>query len=141
MKNILLKFESAKRFEDVALFVLRFFLGATFMAYAYKKIIKFDWYSNWFSQTLELPLPMLNLYAVTLVEGLGGLLLILGLFTRAITIPLMVTMLVALFLVNIHNGFPASKFGMEVPLAYISILVVLFSTGAGRFSLDEKVLR
>ena len=48
-------------------------------------------------------------------------------------------MITALFLVNIGNGFAASNFGVEVPLAYISILFILVSFGAGKFSFDRKL--
>lgn len=139
MQSLLSKFQGLKGFEDISLLILRFFMGATFIRYAVVKVEKFDWYTNWFTDTLALPFPVLNLYIATIVEGLGGLLLILGFFTRAISIPLIFTMLVALFLVNINNGFPASKFGMEIPLAYISILLILLTSGAGKFSIDNKL--
>ena len=47
-------------------------------------------------------------------------------------------MITALFLVNLEKGFAASNFGMEIPLAYISILFVLFAFGPGKFSLENK---
>ena len=124
--------------EDFGLLVLRLFMGVTFMIYAGKKIGGFDGYVTFFSDKLDLPLPLLNLYLVIGIEGIGGLLLILGLFTRAITIPLITTMIVAFFLVNLEKGFAASNFGIEVPLAYISILILLFSFGPGKFSIDGK---
>jgi len=136
-----LLFSQKKIFEDLALLLLRFFIGGTFIVYAVKKVQNFDNYIVLFSDKLDLPFPLLNLYLVTLVEGLGGLLLILGLLTRFISIPLIITMAVAFFTVNINNGFAASGFGVEVPLAYISILFVLFSNGAGKFSLDKSFLK
>lgn len=139
MKNIL--FGKQAIFGDFALLILRLFMGGTFLAYAIKKIQNFESYTTFFTDKLDLPLPMLNLYLVIGVEGLGGLLLIFGFLTRAISIPLIFTMIVALFLVNIDNGFAASKFGMEIPLAYISILSVLFALGAGKLSVDDKVLK
>lgn len=135
-----LLFNKQRVFEDWALLLLRFFIGGTFIVYATKKIQGFDNYVALFSDKLDLPLPLINLYLVIGVEGLGGLLLILGLFTRLISIPLIITMVTAFFLVNINNGFAASNFGIEVPLAYISILVLLFSFGAGKLSFDNKLL-
>lgn len=135
-----LLFNNNKVFEDLSLLLLRIFMGVTFLIYATKKVQGFDNYVILFSDKLDLPFPLLNLYLVMAVEGLGGLLLILGLFTRFISIPLIITMVTALFLVNINNGFAASSFGVEVPLAYISILVVLFSLGAGKLSFDNKLL-
>ena len=134
-----LLFNNNKVFEDLSLLLLRIFMGVTFLIYATKKVQGFDNYVILFSDKLDLPFPLLNLYLVMAVEGLGGLLLILGLFTRFISIPLIITMITALFLVNLNNGFAASSFGVEVPLAYISILFVLFSLGAGKLSFDTKL--
>ncbi len=135
-----LLFSQKRIFEDLALLLLRFFIGGTFIIYASKKVQSFDNYVVLFSDKLDLPFPLLNLYLVMLVEGLGGLLLILGLFTRLVSIPLIITMVTAFFLVNLGNGFAASSFGIEVPLAYISILFLLFGFGSGKFSLDNKFL-
>jgi len=124
--------------EDFALLVLRFFMGVTFMIYASKKIDAFDKYLALFSDKLDLPFPLLNVYLVIGVESIGGLLLILGLLTRVAIIPLIITMVTAFFLINLGNGFAASNFGIEVPLAYISIMILLFAYGPGKFSIDGK---
>lgn len=136
-----LLFRKKRVLEDFALLLLRFFMGGTFLVYAIKKVQAFDKYVVLFSDKLDLPFPLLNLYLVMAVEGIGGLLLVFGLFTRFISIPLIITMITALFLVNINNGFAASSFGVEVPLAYISVLFVLFAFGAGKYSLDNKILK
>ncbi len=137
MNNLILK--QKDKFQDYALLVLRLFMGITFIIYATKKIQNFDTYVALFSDKLDLPLPLLNLYLVIGAEGLGGLLLVLGVFTRLVSIPLTITMITAFFLVNLSNGFAASKFGIEVPLAYISILFILFAFGAGKYSFDKKL--
>jgi len=124
--------------ENFALLVLRFFMGATFIIYAAKKIAAFDNYVVLFSDKLDIPFPLLNLYLVIGIEGIGGLLLILGLLTRVAIIPLIITMITAFFLVNLGNGYAASNFGIEVPLAYISIMILLFSFGPGKYSIDKK---
>lgn len=136
-----LLFNKKQVLEDFALLLLRVFMGGTFLVYAIKKVQGFDNYVVLFSDKLDLPFPLLNLYLVMAVEGIGGLLLIAGIFTRLITIPLIITMITAFFLVNLNNGFAASSFGVEVPLAYISVLFLLFSLGAGKYSLDNKILK
>ena len=133
-----LLFGQKRVFEDLSLLLLRLFMGGTFIVYVSKKILNFDNYVILFSDKLELPLPLLNLYLVIAVEAIGGVLLLIGLFTRLATIPLIITMITALFLVNLEKGFAASNFGMEIPLAYISILFVLFAFGHGKFSLENK---
>lgn len=137
MNNLILK--QKDKFQDYSLLLLRLFMGITFIIYATKKIQNFDTYVTLFSDKLDLPLPLLNLYLVIGIEGIGGALLVLGIFIRLVSIPLIFTMITALFLVNIGNGFAASNFGVEVPLAYISILFILVSFGSGKFSFDRKL--
>lgn len=127
-----------KVLEDWSLLLLRLFMGGTFLAYGIKKIGSFDNYVVLFSDKLDLPFPLLNLYIVIAVEILGGLFILIGFMTRLTTIPLIITMITALFLVNINNGFAASKFGMEIPLAYIAILFVLFAFGSGKYGIDKN---
>ncbi len=60
---------------------------------------------------------------------------ILGLFTRVVTVPLVITMLVAALVV--HGADPMSK--KEFALLYFFAFSTLFFTGAGDFSLDKLI--
>ena len=63
---------------------------------------------NWFGNSdwgLGLPFPALLANVVVLVELLGGILLIFGVLTRLVTIPLMFTMFVAATSVHADNGW------------------------------------
>ena len=63
---------------------------------------------TWFGNTewgLGLPLPDLLAFLAGWTEFLGGWLLLLGLFTRLVSIPLIFTMLVAITSVHWHNGW------------------------------------
>ena len=62
-----------------------------------------------------------------------SILLVLGLFSRWATIPLIITMLVAAFVAN--AGQPFQK--MELALVYLLVYVTLFVYGAGAYSLDK----
>ena len=92
--------------------------------------------SEWFS-SLGIPFPTLGAYLASSAETAGVILLMLGLFTRFITIPLIVVMIVAIVTVHLGNGFSASDNGFEIPLYYMLFLLIFFSQGAGRFSLDH----
>ena len=65
-----------------------------------------DWFGNpdW---GLGLPFPTLLAYMAAYTEAIGALLLLVGLATRWISIPLIVTMLVAIFAVHWGNGWAA----------------------------------
>ena len=70
-------------------------------------------------------------------EVFCALLLVVGLATRLAAIPLMITMLVAAFLVHLHDPFP--KF--ELPLLYLAGYAALLLMGPGRYSLDGWMAR
>ncbi|NVK23316.1 MAG: DoxX family protein [Gammaproteobacteria bacterium] len=89
---------------------LRLYLAPVFMQAGWNKLQNFEDTVSWFGNHewgLGLPFPefMVSLAAGT--EFIGGWLLLFGLFTRLISIPLMVTMLVAAVTVHIENGWLA----------------------------------
>jgi len=65
-------------------------------------------------------------------EVFCAILLIIGFATRYATIPLIITMLVAAFIV--HSGDPFAK--QELPILYATIYIVNAVAGAGKYSLD-----
>ncbi|HLT93115.1 MAG TPA: DoxX family protein [Membranihabitans sp.] len=79
--------------------------------------------------------PEVSLILAILAEVLCSVLVILGLATRFAVIPLIITMLIALIMVHGADPFAVQ----EKLLLYILFYVVLFITGSGRFSLDEKL--
>lgn len=68
-------------------------------------------------------------------EVLCSILLILGFKTRLAAIPLLITMLVAAFIVHANDGFGKQ----ELPLFYSTVYFILIFTGAGKFSLDNLI--
>ena len=83
------------------------------MAYGFwgtgtKKYEHFSDIIGWFA-SLGIPLPTLNAYLATATELIGVVLLALGLFTRIISIPLIIVMLVAIFTVHFSHGFDAGN--------------------------------
>src|SRR5258708_10190005 len=84
-----------------------------------------------------------------LVEVFGGAAIFLGIFVSITAVPLIVTMLVAMFGIQIHYGFSSIKTigltpqgpvfgppGYEINLLYICGLIALLISGSGKFSLD-----
>ncbi|HWP84357.1 MAG TPA: DoxX family protein [Terriglobia bacterium] len=87
-----------------------------------------------------IPAPHLFSPVVAAVELLGGLALIVGVFTRWAAIPLAINMLVAGAIVHLPNGFflPA---GYEYTLVLLAASVSLFLAGSGAFALDNILFR
>jgi len=76
----------------------------------------------------ELPSLILAVFA----EVICSVLLILGFATRLVVIPLMVTMIVAVFVVHANDGFKVQELPAHYLLAYFFILL----SGAGKYSVD-----
>ena len=79
----------------------------------------------------------LSLYLTIAAEFGCSILLILGLFSRDVLIPLIFTMAVVLLIV--HAGDPLDK--KEHALTFLIAYVTLFFTGPGAFSVDSKLYR
>ena len=77
----------------------------------------------------------LSLTLAVFAEVLCSLLILVGLGTRAATIPLIITMLVAVFSIHAADAF-AQK---ELAVLYLVAFVILFVAGSGRYSLDHLV--
>jgi putative oxidoreductase len=78
---------------------------------------------------------MLAAVVVTLVELLGGLALLLGLFARWAAIPLAINMAVAILTVHLRAGFFLPN-GYEFALTLLAANVAIALLGAGEASLD-----
>jgi putative oxidoreductase len=90
--------------------LLRLYLAPVFWMAGWNKLTHFDATAEWFGNAdwgLGLPFPQLMAALATGSELAGALLLLLGLGTRLIVLPLMVTMLVAIFAVHWDNGWLA----------------------------------
>lgn len=132
--------EKLDRLQDIPLLALRLLLAYGFYTPAMMKWGNIEGIAEWFG-TMGIPLPTLNAYMAASTEMAAVILLPLGLATRLITIPLMVTMVVAIVTVHLGNGFEAGNNGFEIPLYYFLMLFVLLLNGGGRISLDHLIAK
>jgi putative oxidoreductase len=132
----------AVRTKGWGLTVLRVVVGIVFLVHGGQKLFLtgFDGVAG-FLGSLGVPAPGLFAVIVTLVELLGGLALILGLFTRVVAVLLAVDMLVAILTVHLPNGFLASNNGIEFPLVLVAACVALAVAGPGEAALDRAFAR
>lgn len=126
--------------KALPLLFMRLILAYGFFEPAMMKLKNISGIASWFAQ-MGIPFPTLNAYLATITEASGVILLTLGLFTRWISIPLMVTMLVAIFTVHLGNGFAAGKNGFEIPLYYLIMLFTLLVYGSGKISADAFITK
>ena len=95
---------------------LRLYLVPIFWMAGTKKLADMDSTIAWFGNPdwgLGLPFPTLMAWLAALTEAGGAILLLLGLGVRWISIPLMITMVVAAFSVHWHNGWLAIAEGAD----------------------------
>ncbi|MEM7278506.1 MAG: DoxX family protein [Pseudomonadota bacterium] len=99
--------DTTKSIDFLGPLALRAYLAPVFWVAGTNKLNNFDSIVAWFEHGLGLPAPELMAALATWTEVGGAVLLVLGLATRWICIPLMVTMLVAAFSVHWKNGWQA----------------------------------
>jgi len=121
--------------QSISLFFARITLAYGFYEPAMTKWSDITSVAEWFG-SIGIPFPKLNAYLAASTEILGVVLLTLGLFTRLISIPLII-MIVAIATVHFGNGFSAGNNGYEIPLYYMLFLALFASLGAGKLSLDH----
>lgn len=139
VKELYLKFSTLSSYlQSFALLLARLVLAYGFYHPAMNKWADINSVAEWFS-SLGIPLPLLNAYMAATTEITGVVLLTLGFMTRAISIPLIVVMIVAIVTVHLPNGFSAGDNGFEIPLYYMLFLFLFLSHGAGKFSLDAFI--
>ncbi len=124
-----------QNFQSLSLLFARLAVAYGFLEPALMKWKDIDGIATWFG-TIGIPFPTLNAYISATTEILGVVLLTLGLFTRLISIPLIVVMVVAIMTVHLAHGFSAGDNGFEIPLYYMLFLFIFLSHGAGKFSID-----
>jgi putative oxidoreductase len=145
---------NTKDYRQIAPLFLRLAIGFGFMAHGWAKLDRGPEAFAKLLTLLHVPAAQVMAWISTLTELLGGFALIIGAFVSLAAIPLIGTMLVAMFTIHIHYGYSAVKTigltaqgplfgppGYEINLLYIAGLVSLIITGAGRYSVDALLAK
>ncbi|GAA1396900.1 DoxX family protein [Luteococcus peritonei] len=122
--------------RDFALLGSRIILGVILMAHGWQKFTEWG-ISGTTANFDKMGVPMAQLAApfTATIELVGGLLLILGLFTPIVSLLVIGSMVGAWFFAHRGNGIFASNGGGELVWALAASALALLP-GAGRFSLD-----
>ncbi|MCX8106411.1 MAG: DoxX family protein [Ignavibacterium album] len=75
---------------------------------------------------------------IAIVHLVGGLLLVIGLFTRLAALIQIPILLGAVFFVHLSKGFLASGQSLELSVLVLFLLIVFFLFGSGDWSFDMK---
>jgi putative oxidoreductase len=125
--------KSLNSLQPVGLLVLRLVLGLIFFSHGYPKLAHSATSMQGFF--VQHGLPGHFVYVAGVLEVFGGILLVLGLFTRGAALLLAIEMGVAIWKVHSAGGIYAVH-DYEFPLAMLAASFALATVGAGSLSLD-----
>jgi putative oxidoreductase len=94
------------------------------------------------SETIQFADPLgigatFSLSLAVFAEVFCSVLIFVGLTTRLATIPLIITMIVAVVMVNANNPFGDKEMGLLYLLVYLTIAIA----GPGRYSIDSMIFK
>jgi len=137
-----------------AIVPLRLVVGYGFIAHGMAKLLRGPGAFAKLLHLIGVPLPLPTAWLVTLLELAGGVALLLGAFVAIASVPLIASMLVAMFALHVRFGFSAVNTigltpsgpvfgppGYEINLLYIAALMAVALVGPGAISLDGWLRR
>ncbi len=123
--------------QSTVLLLVRISMGWGFFLTGKGKLLNLERTTRFFD-SLELPLPKFQAILAGSTEMIGGLLLIAGLGTRFISVPLAFTMVVAYLTAHRDEAFASlSDFTDQAPFPFLMAAMVTLAFGAGKFSVDR----
>ena len=121
--------------QNVGLLILRLAVGFTMLiGHGWPKLSNFAAMSTKFPGVMGMS-SQISLSLAVFSEVFCSVFLILGLLTRWVSAPLIVTMLVAVLIVHGNDPFKSKELG----LMYLTCYTTLFFTGGGEFSIDKFI--
>lgn len=135
MKKLLISTKPLKSASDWTALFLRVGFGIIMMGHGWSKIQNFDQYSQKFMNFLGLG-SSVSLSLVIFAEFVCSILLVVGLFTRLATIPLIFT---TLMIMNVHDWDVIWQSDHELVLALFLAYIVILINGPGKYSLDNAL--
>lgn len=118
--------------NNLALLVMRIFIGGAMMTHGYGKLINYGAYASQFADPIGVG-PELSLMLAIGAEFFCALLVLLGLFTRLASVPVIITMAVAGFIVHAPDPFQKK----ELALIYFGMYLCILLMGPGHFALGR----
>jgi putative oxidoreductase len=115
---------------------IRLSLGAVFLGTGWGKLHSLGQVTSFFTD-LGIPFPAAQAALVSVVELVGGTLILLGLFTRFAALPLMATMVVAIVTAKRPEIDGLRSLLAFEESTYLAGFLWLFVAGAGKASLDR----
>ena len=109
-------------------------IGVIFIVHSLKK---FD--PSWQEWLISIGIPPEMQLPIALAEFIGGILLVVGVFTRVTSVVFSIILLGAIFHIRWENGFFISKGGWEWDLVMLAAVLAIIVAGPGRISISYLV--
>lgn len=117
------------KYSDYAILLLRLGVGYIFIVHGWGKLTGIEGTAGFFGG-LGVPIPLVMAWVVAIVEFFGGIMVIVGAYTKIVNLLLAITMAVAII---IQEG------NFEIELILFLVTFSLFMVGAGNYSIDHKM--
>lgn len=127
--------KAASRNKDLGILLIRIAIGLVFVIHGWDKVSDL---SGTATAMAGLGVPAVLAYVASFVELLGGVALIVGVWTRWVGILLAVEMAIAIALVKLQFGYVG---GYEFELTLLLGSLGLTLTGPGAFSVEKIFLK
>lgn len=129
----------APRYTDAGLLLFRIVIGVNlFLKHGWFKLALFGNPAAKFPDPFHLGIQATLVFAF-LSDGIGAILVVLGLGTRAATLIMTANLLVAWGMVYQFHYFPPASATTEELAFYLGSVIALTFTGPGKYSLDYKL--
>jgi putative oxidoreductase len=122
-------------YQDFGLLLVRLALAAVFIAHGWQKLQDINGVVGFFGQ-ISIPLPGVMAYVVALTEFLGGIAMLVGLWTQLAGCLLAIVMVVAIMQVRFAKGFIG---GYEFELTLLLIALGIALAGPGSYSVKGRL--
>ncbi len=123
---------SLEQYYDVAILFLRIGVGIIFVVAGWGKLMGIEGTQGFF-ENVGIPAPVLMAWVVALIEFVGGLMVLLGLYIRIPSLLLACVMIGALLFVKIGGDWNP----MRIDITLLAMSLALFILGSGRISFEH----
>lgn len=117
------------KYSDLALLLLRIGVAYIFITHGWGKLTNIEGTAGFFGG-LSIPVPIVMAWIVAIVEFFGGILVLLGAYTKVPNLLLAVIMLVAIL---------AQEGNFDLEFLLLISTLVLSLIGSGQYSIDYKI--
>jgi putative oxidoreductase len=140
MRSIIKPITKTNKLWEGMLLVIRIWLGykmihnGRFFYEMFSSKEDRDFFEGWFGKDLHFPLPLFMAYLAKGGELFGGILVLLGLYTRVGASLIAFTMLVATLTANLGKNWGVDG---TITVSFCIMAIILIYWGGGRYSVDS----